>query len=1261
MLSSIPGKTQDQPSQKLSKPRTNTSSTNLLVATKSVTEPIPPFMPSDGDSVDGYFARMPLANGEPRSRRNTRSKIRSYFHVSSQGEAHSNSSEDEDASPNKIVYVARDVRRRLSRTNSSVLHNSSLDASAASSSSQLILGDHVSSDLDEHQALKEQIKEKVWTDTLAAQNHVPSPVDEDKHPDSVMSPIRRRSLYTPGIATRGEDILRKPPPPAQVSSQAAREYYYNPSLPESSPLSRLANLRSLQTGRSTPSELDYTHLGALKLGTLRVTNGAASPVPRDQNISPGLSPSPETTSQDGYHPLLEGGRHEPAVCSTEKSRSGNIPFTLQRKSLDVATSPISSASKAKAHHSCLEPMATAGNAPSDRHVSGQSTDNIKTSLHVRMPSGCKSIKRKPVPSPASTPQEDRAPGFLSRLPSDIHRSRTITSCEDNECRQAAFLKLTMNGTSPEVLDIDADKAQGHPTEVLLNKESSTIDSGYNSNVSLDSTECFATKANSETLLSSSPRQESPPKNPVTLPPPKPKERASDCRKTGSGENPVIRQSMTSQLSNDSSARIDSERTPEAASNAATPKMAFCVDRSGPNKMQKLQKKRPKSQPPLQRIPMSASLSSIEYEIPSVPVAIADLHSRRVSKFPIVDHTCTDIHQTDVEEIPPSAEPTAVQAHLEFPNHRSEDLPEQERPSFFQKLASKARSRSRSRPRVPLPSHDSDNESIKSICRSPSWSEYGSKRKEQKKKEKEERKLQKQLESQSANDSEIVGSRRRSRFRSRSRSRARSFQRNPGPTLTDFGTVKESLGASPYDIARITPGPQQQVPVKISQPHQLSTANPCVKSSVDVLESTDAHVRNRSRSLVGHENTFSHRGIPVTSARPCTMYVDRTVIPPMPPTRLAFTDSIPQTTFPPKDRLSERRNAPEQPKSTNEALGAPVYARGTKPTITAEELIDKLLDAPDPHSREVILEQIRQQKRGPVEGSGKGREEIGSHSAERTETKEPLFHPREGVASTSNRSVAPTSPRSPRIGTPNPDKVQANSHATEDYVVTSNELTDAPPMPPLPTIEYLQQQKKDKPVTECYTNHTPTPPQHQVLGTPKKDLWAGCTMQTERRKANGPSNEWDSPRLAWSQRRKSAGEALLLRDHLRSKDASDESSRFPVTTRAMTAGLQRVAEPKSSQKAFHKPWVSSPNQQLSASHSADSLQPKNQVAATTQAFERLTGRFEGGLMYGYEPGFGLGGSAGTRSTKTGATRKSVQMSQGFGVDLSDVPIFVAPSK
>jgi len=66
-----------------------------------------------------------------------------------------------------------------------------------------------------------------------------------------------------------------------------------------------------------------------------------------------------------------------------------------------------------------------------------------------------------------------------------------------------------------------------------------------------------------------------------------------------------------------------------------------------------------------------------------------------------------------------------------------------------------------------------------------------------------------------------------------------------------------------------------------------------------------------------------------------------------------------------------------------------------------------------------------------------------------------------------------------------------------------------------------------------------------------------------------------------------------------------------------------------------------------------------TSTPTRAIDRLTGRYDGGLQYGYEPGVGLGGSAGTRGAKTEASRKSVDVSKGFGLDLSDVPIFIAP--
>jgi hypothetical protein len=55
-----------------------------------------------------------------------------------------------------------------------------------------------------------------------------------------------------------------------------------------------------------------------------------------------------------------------------------------------------------------------------------------------------------------------------------------------------------------------------------------------------------------------------------------------------------------------------------------------------------------------------------------------------------------------------------------------------------------------------------------------------------------------------------------------------------------------------------------------------------------------------------------------------------------------------------------------------------------------------------------------------------------------------------------------------------------------------------------------------------------------------------------------------------------------------------------------------------------------------------------------------GRYSGGLDYGYEHGSGFVGSADTRSVSgvAKATRKSVPLSEGFGVDLSDVPIIAS---
>jgi hypothetical protein len=103
-------------------------------------------------------------------------------------------------------------------------------------------------------------------------------------------------------------------------------------------------------------------------------------------------------------------------------------------------------------------------------------------------------------------------------------------------------------------------------------------------------------------------------------------------------------------------------------------------------------------------------------------------------------------------------------------------------------------------------------------------------------------------------------------------------------------------------------------------------------------------------------------------------------------------------------------------------------------------------------------------------------------------------------------------------------------------------------------------------------------------------------------------DWDSHARLWSQRRKSIGEGLR------------QQSSDPVISSAPL----RAVRPSS--------------------------QPHEQI---------VLDRYSGGLQYGYERGYGVGGSAGTRQlhSVSWANRKSMHYRDAYGVDLSDVPIFV----
>ena len=308
----------DTPTQRLSKPRTNTSSSNLL---SHLSQPSSPLTPSEPPLSSEKATVRVSQNGERGSRRQSRSKIKEYLH--------GQSSEEEDEQKQK--GNKRGIRERLSRSSSSLHHLTN----GKSSTTQL--SNHSNRELDDESSERTrwEITQKALTDSVAARNHVPGPVDEDKHPDAMKSPIRRRSLYTPGLATRSpDDLLRKPPQHGKPSEQSGG-YRYRTEVPSSSPLDDLAELAVARNaalmksnaGRSTPTH--FEQLGGLGLGTLRIMNDTTSQQRTSSHAHP---PASSFTSHEDaeYFTASEGTSDDSSVLKMADRAADRTPKPQRR-------------------------------------------------------------------------------------------------------------------------------------------------------------------------------------------------------------------------------------------------------------------------------------------------------------------------------------------------------------------------------------------------------------------------------------------------------------------------------------------------------------------------------------------------------------------------------------------------------------------------------------------------------------------------------------------------------------------------------------------------------------------------------------------------------------------------------------------------------------------------------------------------------------------------------------------------------------------
>ena len=1064
--------------------------------------------------------------------------------------------------------------------------------------------DHQAVDTDETAHVAEQIKEKAWTDNLAALNHVSSPVDEEKHVDSLLTPIRRKSLYTPGIATRNpDDILQKRQATESPSSPVARDYYYNPSKPESSPLSRLAALRLAESQRSgTPADLSYTHLGGLRVGTLRVTNGAASPA---LSIHDGLGTEPscfDLRSHDVYYTASEGSySDDEAYADNEYSRNreaiGRLPVLEPSGSAHsvwndqpasepcvkpVTPRPSQTFSDSRFHEPDQAPIMAndymAELPASPYHESQQAFHDARGSSPIE-------IERRF----HDTDFEDEAVA-LSDMPDDETGNWTTMKDDskeptvDAETQEYALQKLS--GTLPQRIQMQpklwttstsvSTTSRDKDSTIILSQGRSyvrtvtQIDSGYSSNGSLQS---FVSHS-----MPPAAHPEPPPPNPTH------KERRASIETIA--------------------------------------------------KSRKLRKSRPTARSQSANIVTPQGYRElIQAHIPPVPSAMALRNAERFEKFPVLEHTFPSLQhtrpKTDVlmdDLVPaqirfPSAENTSdmVSSAEAMPGiSTTSQMP------WNSQNPRESQSSTWSRGEDERP-FDSD------ICRSPSWSNFGGKRKkEQKRLEKEQKELEKDTK-------KLQRSRRKSGvFSRRSRSSTPKADRKMSETETlttiaDFGTVTESLGRSPYDIAKSAVVPTRNDGPRITHPHQMSTMSTRPKSMYSrgnfATDNSVPRPQQRGQSLSeSHDPNVEASTGRCREQGPKSMHLaDGPPCERSRPQGRPRSQSLWQSQNPSGHKIARCETPRDTPRPKSMFVEAPPL-----PTTTYLDM--------ESGARERVIT--------PRSTSNFSRPRMQQYGSSQTAYR---------VDDLVNES---------RNGHQDEPSIPAHllPEVVDEHVNESRNVHQDEPSVPvrlLPEAVVEREAQISKATLEKW--HSTNPPRRASRQAVEEAWWVGSKDECEQ-PAPAPVDEWEAHRQHWAQRRKSVGEALLQRNNASDdsifSDAPFQAARNveevpsnppikPMRSRKTRDGLQTSRDQQPDTRRFS-----------SGSTPASFNIPRKPISASSPLAKRLTGRFEGGLFFNYEPGIGIGGSAGTRNVKSAASRKSVDMSKGFGLDLSDVPVFLA---
>jgi hypothetical protein len=1003
------------------------------------------------------------------------------------------------------------------------------------------------------------------------------PCSSDNQSEALSPRLHRRSSFTPGVATRMSRKASLGPSPEEEQVDAGHDYYYNPTLSEESPLSLLEVLDfdeewtppAPPVARSeTPADLDYTHLGGLRLGSLRVVNGRASPAPSElsRHLTGASTPNFKRDASSEYGDGEDGALVTLASLRLKSYRGRDQGLQdstpIPRKPVAVPTRIhndtllLPKRAKANVDTSCgrVEPTSSWVSVPQidiplaqPVSHSPDKTSELAMAYMAELCASPYSAERPTSPAESVLKSTSKTTEFDDNLFEDDAADLWPSEEVDHLTPDTHYASSDAVWVYETAYRMSVKRSRDSSRRSSLQPSNSTgssvkPDSGYGSKISLQSSKSQTHEAAGKT-------ESSVPKENVA------QAEAPDIEMTR-GRSEPRRSPMPSRPSILKRSGATAPELPTfsnlypSTTTLATIKSTSSAPSDAPAKLRKLQKKaRPQSQPPAVRqiVLQGHHQDMLDGDIPPIPAEIAANLAIRSQQVPELGHTFSSMHHTRETESSPKQ--AYAPTYIDFPstdpgppNSLTEvnlPFPPQHRSSFIK------------------------------------WS-------------KNERRNSQRRASNASGISE---------------SDAMAIIRN-------LDTAVSSMGGSPYDVASRTTKPASSQIAESKTPddlHNRTRDSSRPRSMMD--DATAAELaRLRSRTILERDSMqWKHRrssfndrgGIPGRNIRPMSTAGDAPPLPPLPSREQVMQREVRRADYQRpylETRATERKYWPEQ-------FSSDPYERPAPPPLSHS-----------PRPRPIELED----------------------------------------------DIAPPPP----------------SHSPRPRSIERFDDTQAPP-PPSHSPRPRSMQSSD-------AIFAPPPPSHSP-----------CPMSVGLQEE--VTDIWAAQASAWKSRRKSIGEILRSRTSppeeqcgsqpFSTQEYAIEDPIYPEIPlrrpqKSFTTGREdyRIsdwqfhgAEPEPltyepagrsglSYGSFIGDAIDRPHSRLSQAPShagsyvslAEELhQPPKERPQPPPQF----GRYSGGLNYGYEHGAGFGGSAGTRSISgvAKATRKGLPLSQGFGVDLSDVPI------